>query len=229
MRNCCRLFLAAMMCLPAMVRGGTLSVTITTTIAVQDPYSVFIVCNDVLAVSCNQNALFPLISIQGDKSAPAFPNGVTNNFNNINFSSLWSGYITFIALPQDSSSDVVVALRNGFITAGSPWPFSTPESQIAADLLGGSQAQQTDLTNFFLNNLSAFSQIGSQDAQNGTFWKFSNAVAVGSLSTTPEPSTITLMAPAVLALALRSAISRVKKRFSPKLTDGLVLGRSPSC
>lgn len=123
--------------------------------------------------------------------------------------------ITYTALAQGSSSNVVIALRNGFVTTGSPWPFSTPESQVAADLLGGSEAQQTDLVNFFLNNLSDFTQMGSQGGQVGTFWEFSNAVNVGSVSATASPklSTTALMALAFGALILggrrlRGSISR---------------------
>jgi hypothetical protein len=136
-----------------------------------------------------------LIHIESEGSAPAFPNGVQDSFQNIHFSTLWSGYITCVALAQGSTSNVVIGLAPGFVSAGSTWPFATPESQIAADLLGGSQAQVTDLTNFFLGNLSAFPRMGSQGAQVGTFWEFSNAVNVGSLeaTATPEPSTMVLM------------------------------------
>jgi hypothetical protein len=219
MRICCRSVLAVMMmCLPTMVSGGSLIVNINTTIALQDFYVAFILCNDVLATSCNTSALFPLIHIEKRGSIiPAFPDGAQDEFDNLNFSSLWSGYITYIALPQDSSSNVVIALRNGFVTAGSPWPFLRPESQIAADLVGGSLAQQQDLRGFFLNHLSAFTQIGSQDAQAGTFWEFSNAVDVGSLSeASPEPSTMPLMALALAVLTLGAAVSRVRRSTRSK-------------
>ena len=220
MSRICRLRLAlAMMCLPAVVSGatvnGTLVVNLTTTIPVQVAYPVFILCNDVPAASCNPSAPLPLIHTENGGSAPPLPPGTQDTFKNINFSSLWSGYITFVALPQGLPSDVIIGLRNDFITAGSPWPFSTPESQIAADLLGGSQAQQTDLVNFFLNNLSAFPQMGSQGGQAGTFWEFSNAVNVGSFSATnivatPEPSTILLMGLAFAFSILGAAVSRVR-------------------
>lgn len=173
MRICCRSVLAVMMmCLPAMVSGGTLIVNVATTIALQDIYPVFILCNDVPAASCNPSAPLPLIHTENEGSAPAFPSGVQDTFHNINFSSLWSGYITYIALPQGSPSNVVIALRNGFVIAGSPWPFSTPESQIATDLLGGSQAQQTDLVNFFLSNTSALLRWAVRAAKSALFGSF---------------------------------------------------------
>jgi hypothetical protein len=157
---------------PAVVSGGTLIVDITTTVAVQASYPVFILCNDVTAASCNPNAPLPLIHTENGGSAPALSNGVQDTFKNINFNSLWSGYITYIALAQGSTSDVDIGLKNGFVTSESAWPFSTPESQIAADVLGGSQAQQTDLVNVFLSNLSDFPPMGSQDSETGTFWEF---------------------------------------------------------
>ena len=105
-----------MMCSPAMVSGatvsGTLFVNLTTTVAVQDVYPIFILCNDVPAASCNPGAPLPLIHIESEGSSPAFPNGVQDTFSPINFNSSWSGFITYVALPQGSSSNVVIGLRN---------------------------------------------------------------------------------------------------------------------
>lgn len=196
-------FLAMLMLgLSSAVSAGTLVVSVTTTSALDDVYPVFILCNDVPAASCNSGAPQPLIHTENEDMFPAFPSGGLDPFKNVNFSTLWSGYITYVALAPGSSSDVVIGLAPGFVTAGSPWPFLTPESQIAADVQGGSQAQQTDLVNFFLNNLSAFPQMGSQGAQVGTFWEFSNAVDVGSLSAAeaPEPSTVSFVGVAFGAL-----------------------------
>jgi hypothetical protein len=197
--RCSSLLAVLTMCLPAVVSGSAFVVSVTTTIPVQDVYPVFILCDGVPAASCNPQALFPLILTDNEGSWPAFPNGGHDVFQPVNLTPLWSGYITYIALAQGSSSNVVIGLRNGFVSTGSPWPFSTPESQIAADVLGGSQAQQTDLINFFLNNLNDFTTMGSQDSQMGTFWEFSNAVNVGSLSATaaPEPSSVVFMAAAL--------------------------------
>jgi hypothetical protein len=97
MRIRCRFAFAVMiMCLPAMISGGNL----TTTIALQNVYPIFILCNDVPAASCNPSAPLPLIHTENEGSWPAFPSGAQDTFKNINFSSLWSGYMTYLALPQ---------------------------------------------------------------------------------------------------------------------------------
>jgi hypothetical protein len=207
MRICCRSVLPVMMLfLPVVASGGTLDVTVTWTVPLQNVYPVFILCDGVQAASCNQNAVLPLILTENEGSGPGLPPGNGQDlFQPINFTPLWSGFITYIALPQGSTSNVVIGLANGVVTAGSPWPFVTPESQIAADVLGGSQAQQQDLINFFLANLSDFPQMGSAGAQVGNIWEFSNAVSIGSYSAaqlTPEPSTMELAGAAFVCLLL---------------------------
>lgn len=87
-------------------------------------------------------------------------------------------------------ADVVIGLANGVVTAGNPWPFLTPESEIAGDLVSGDAAAVADLTKFFLSNLTDFPQVFGGPA--GTIWRFSTATEVGTIGpgviATPEPA-----------------------------------------
>lgn len=183
---------AALICMASAISAGSLTFERTTTVALQNVYPVFIACTVPIG-SCNAGSPLPLIHIENEGPAPVLTNDA-DVFQPVNTSIIFSGYVTYLALAQGSSSDVVVALQPGIAVSGNPWPFSTPESQIAADLAGGTTAEIANLQNFFLNNLTDFVQFNGPA---GNFAEFSNGTIVGSLSAAetlaPEPSTMALI------------------------------------
>lgn len=202
---------ALTVCVPAVlsassISAGTLYVNLTTTIAVDDLTPIFILCTVPIG-SCNAGSPTPLIHIENEGSFPVLTNS-PDTFSPINTSILVSGYITYLALAQSSHSDVVIGLGSGVSFVGTNWIFSTPESQIATDLAGGTQSEVLDLRNFFLNNLGDFSQI---NGSTGNFAEFSTGTNVGSLAASavlaPEPST-----GALAALALAAVVFSYRRR-----------------
>jgi hypothetical protein len=182
--------LAALMAVSSSVlSAGSITFTVTTTIPLEDVNAVFIDCGVPIG-SCNASSFEALIIDDDEGSWPVLTDK-PDVFHSINTAGFESGYFTYLALSQASPSDVVVALQSGVPIAGQNWPFSTLESTIAGWLTTG---DTTDLTNFFLANLTDFPQI---KGTTGNFGEFSTGVVVGSVSSSvsvPEPGSGTLMA-----------------------------------
>lgn len=125
------------------------------------------------------------------------PIWTVDKIQNVNLDILESGYITYLGLDTSALDHVVIALRNGFVKAGDPWPFATPETQLAADILAGNAAGVTRIRTFFDSNLSAFPQIdGNGNGSGGLVYRFSDASIVGSvgpIAAAPEASSGALM------------------------------------
>ena len=167
--------------LPQVSRAGTLVDILTpvnVTISTRNFNDASIVCGVPIGL-CNASSPFPLInvSIQPGTLPPFFAVDVIHNVQNV-FASGGSGYITFIGLDASALDHVIIGLRNGFVNAGDPWPFSTSESTIAADLLSGDAVATADLRSFFLSNLTAFPQILGAG---GTLYRFSGASIVATI------------------------------------------------
>lgn len=189
--------------LPAVLSAGTLTLSVTTAIPSADDYLVYMGCTVSIA-SCT-----PVTP--GDSANVAFlgavvPAGViTPSPTAFIPDSVISGYVTAIGLA--TPSDVVIALGNGVAITSSTWSslFTTPESQIAADLVGGSTAQKADLLSFFQQNYLDFIPL---NGTGGNIGEFSNGVVVGTLgatvtaSTVPEPGTLALTGSLLGGLAL---------------------------
>jgi hypothetical protein len=194
------LIVVMMACLPSVLFAGTISTPLTVTIPTQNFYNIFILCTVPIG-SCNESSPIPLILV--DFEAAIRPAGSGQDvIHNVNTSIVQSGYLTWIALDQSAPQDVVIGLRTGFVNVGDPWPFSTPESQLATDLLAGGASASADLRSFFLSNLTAFPQVGGTG---GTMYRFSTATVVGTIGPTvisPEPAAGALTAFALLTLVL---------------------------
>ncbi len=189
-----------MACLPSMVSAGTIVTPLSVTIPTQNFYNMFILCTVPIG-SCNASSPIPLIIVELEAAIRPAGAGL-DPINGVNTSIGQSGYITWIALDQSAPQDVVIGLRNGFVNVGDPWPFSTPETQLAADLLAGGASATADLRSFFLSNLTAFPQVLGTG---GTMYRFSAATVAGTIGPTvitPEPALGALTAVALLALAL---------------------------
>jgi hypothetical protein len=210
------LLLALLASLPRVLCAGTILTPISVTIPTQNLYTMFILCTVPIG-SCDASSPIPLIRVEFDAgSLPPFSGQA--DINNVNTAIVKSGYITWIAQDPAAPDHVVIGLRNGLVSTGDPWPFATPESQLAADLLASDASLLyadcrtgpcNDLRSFFLSNLASFPQI---EGSGGTIYRFSTATVVGTIGPSvlvpepvPEPASIVLLAPVVLALfVLRS-------------------------
>ncbi len=203
--------LALTACMPSVLSAGTIATSVSVTIPTQNFYNIFILCTVPIG-SCNANSPNPLILVDLEASSlPAF--SAPDVINNINASIVQSGYTTWIAQDQSAPADVVIGLRNGLVNVGDPWPFSTPESLLAADLLVGDASAIADLRSFFLSNLTSFPQVGGTG---GTVYRFSTATVVGTIGPTvitPEPSSWALT---VLVLGAVVSLGRRRKASHPR-------------
>ena len=193
--------LAAIM--PAVLSAGTLTLSVTTGIPSADDYLIYMGCTVSIA-SCTT-------ATPGDSAnvaflAAALPAGIVNPNPTATIpNSVISGYVTAIGLA--TPTDVVIALGNGIAITSNTWAslFTTSESQIAADLIGGSTAQKADLLSFFEQNYTDFIPL---NGTGGNIGEFSNGVVVGTLgatvsaSTVPEPGTFALTGSLLGGLAL---------------------------
>ena len=193
--------LAAIM--PAVLSAGTLTLSVTTGIPSADDYLIYMGCTVSIA-SCTP-------ATPGDSAnvaflAAALPAGTVNPNPTATIpNSVISGYVTAIGLA--TPTDVVIALGNGIAITSNTWAslFTTSESQIAADLIGGSTAQKADLLSFFEQNYTDFIPL---NGTGGNIGEFSNGVVVGTLgatvsaSTVPEPGTFALTGSLLGGLAL---------------------------
>jgi hypothetical protein len=189
--------------IPAALSAGTITLSVTTTIPTADDYLVYIGCT-VSLPSCT-----PLTP--GDSAAAGFlgavvpaglitPSPVATIPNTV-----ISGYVTAIGLA--TPTDVVIALANNITITSDTWSFlfTTPESQIAADLAGGTTAEKADLLSFVSLNYTDFIPL---NGTGGNIGEFSNGVVVGTLgatvtaSTVPEPGTLALTSLVLGGLAL---------------------------
>jgi hypothetical protein len=181
--------LAALMAVSSSVlSAGSITFTVTTTIPLEDVNAIFIDCGVPIG-SCNASSFEALIIDDAEGSWPVKTNS-PDVFNGISTGGFESGYFTYFAQSQASPSDVVVALQSGVPITGQNWPFSTAESTVASWLTTG---DTTDLTNFFLANLTDFPQI---NGTTGNFGEFSTGTVVGQVSgaVSPEPASGALMA-----------------------------------
>jgi hypothetical protein len=210
MRVSLKIALAALAALTASVlSAGSFTFTVTTTIPLEDVNAVFIDCGVPIG-ACNGSSFEALIVDNTLGSAPVVTNHpVVFQENTAGFV---SGYFTFLALSEASPSDVVVALQSGVPITGEPWPFSTAESTVAGWL---ATSDTTDLTNFFLANLTDFPQI---NGTTGNFGEFSTGLVVGSVSgsVSPEPAAAALTAVGLGALVLAFR----RRNFSLRKIDG---------
>jgi hypothetical protein len=176
----------------------TVTIDITTTIATGDDYLVFLGCTVPIGSctpgSTGADAGVTLLGL----SVPA---GTQPPVTKTIPGTIVSGYLTAIGLA--SPTDVVIGLTNGVTITGANWTsiFSTPESQIAADLISGNTASQADLLAFFEANLTDFASLNSVA---GTLGEFSTGQIRGSYSasTVPEPGTLALTGLLLGGLAL---------------------------
>jgi hypothetical protein len=189
--------LAALVALTASVlSAGSITFNVTTTIPLIDANALFIDCGVPIG-ACNAGSVQALIIDDAEGFKPVQTNH-PDVFNGIDTAGFESGYFTYFALSQSSPSDVVVVLQSGVPITGQNWPFSTAESTIAGWLTTG---DTTDLTSFFLANLTDFPQI---NGTTGNFGEFSTGVVVGSVSgsVSPEPAAGALMALGLLTLVV---------------------------
>jgi MYXO-CTERM domain-containing protein len=207
MRILHKIALAGLVALTASVlSAGSITFNVTTTIPLEDVNAVFIDCGVPIG-SCNGGSFEALIIDDPEGSYPVETNH-PDVFNGISTGGFESGYFTYLALSQASPSDVVVALESGVPITGESWPFSTPESTVAGWLATG---DTTDLTNFFLANLTDFPQI---NGTTGNLAEFSTGVVVGSVSgsVSPEPAAGGLMALGLLTLVVLHRRRKVSLR-----------------
>jgi hypothetical protein len=180
-------------CVPAVLSAGaitatTITVNVTTGISTADDYLLYLGCAVPLG-ACNPTTGVPGIGLIG----AVVPAGVQPPVTKTIPGTVLSGILTAVGLA--SPTDVVIALGSGEIITGATWAsfFSTPESQIAGDLLSGSPASQTDLETFFEANLADFVPL---NGVSGSVGEFSTGVVVGSFSAStaavPEPGTLGL-------------------------------------
>jgi hypothetical protein len=201
--------LAAFM--PAVLSAGTLTLSVTTGISSADDYLIYMGCT-VSIGSCTPAT--PGDSANVGLLALALPAGtVSPNPTATIPNSVISGYVTAIGLA--SPSDVVIAVNNTVAITSNTWAslFTTPESQIAADLLGGSTLQKADLLSFFEQNYTDFIPLSGTG---GNIGEFSNGVVVGTFGATltpssvPEPGTLALTGSLLGGLALlRRRLNRI--------------------
>ncbi|HEY1757118.1 MAG TPA: PEP-CTERM sorting domain-containing protein [Bryobacteraceae bacterium] len=199
--------LAAMM--PAVLSAGTLTLSVTTSIPSADDYLIYMGCT-VSIGSCTP-------ATPGDSAnvaflAAALPAGTVHPDPTATIpDSVLSGYVTAIGLA--TPSDVVIALGNGISITSSTWAslFTTPEGQIAADLLGGSTAQRADLLSFFQQNYTDFIPL---NGTGGNIGEFSTGVVVGTLGATVSAGAGTVPEPGTLALtgALLGGLALLRRR-----------------
>lgn len=191
----------------SVLSAGFIATPVTVTIATRNLIGPWILCTVPIA-SCN--AASPSALIANDylnfNQVPAFSGvdliGPVNTGDGIAGPLVQSGYLTFLGLDLLAPDHVVIALRNGFVNVGDPWPFVRPESSIVADLLSQDAAAAARIRSFFLNNLTAFPQVSGTG---GTVYRFSAAEVVGTLGpslVTPEPAAGAMAGTALFALLL---------------------------
>jgi len=204
-------------CVTHGLSAGTLVdllIPVTISIPTKNLNDYWVLCG-VPASSCNASAPLTITDAREPYEINDIPAlSAVDVIHRVSLDVLESGYITFMALDAVAVDHIVIGLRSGVVNVGDPWPFATPESQLAADVLAGDAPAVARIRSFFNANLSAFPQIdGNGKGSGGVLYRFSDASLVGSIgpiTATPEPSSGTFMVVGVLALV--SSVRTVKLR-----------------